>query len=206
MYWRLNRIQYPIYNLGPGKRIGIWVQGCSIRCKGCISPSLWTKSNGKWIDIERLVNQIVKIKDCYEGITISGGEPFDQYESLIAFSAYMKKKTDLTIYAFSGYTLREISDKHPEQLFMHYLDYLLDGRYLQQIHDNHNTRGSSNQALYRFQHGRPIQLESYFLSKRWSINLSLENQIFMSGIPKQNELNVLRNKLGDTGIHIGGYL
>jgi anaerobic ribonucleoside-triphosphate reductase activating protein len=28
----VNRIQLPVQNLGPGRRIGVWLQGCGRRC------------------------------------------------------------------------------------------------------------------------------------------------------------------------------
>ena len=33
----LSRMHFPVTTLGPGNRIGIWVQGCTIRCPGCVS-------------------------------------------------------------------------------------------------------------------------------------------------------------------------
>lgn len=205
MYWKLNRIQYPVYNLGPGTRIGIWVQGCSLKCRGCVSPSLWTSQNGKQIDIEYLVKQISAVQDCFDGITISGGEPFDQYQALIVFSAFIKKKTGLNIYSFSGYTLKELTKKFPDQLFMTYLDYLLDGRYMQKKHSNRNDRGSINQNLYKFENKRFFLQKDFFTSKRWSVNVSKDNQVFMSGIPRKNDLNKIKyhfNKLGIEMVYV----
>lgn len=202
MHWRLNRIQYPIYNLGKGKRIGIWVQGCSIRCKGCVNPSLWTTQNGNDVDIECLVQQITNIQNQFEGITISGGEPFDQYEALIAFSAFIKKKTKLNIYVFSGYSLEELKTKFNDRLFMRFIDFLMDGRYVADQHDNNNTRGSTNQKLYQFKNGAPILLDGYFESGRWSINLSEDNRMFMSGIPKDNDLSTIKEYLKNSGINM----
>ena len=37
----LSRLHFPVTTLGPGRRIGIWFQGCSIRCPGCISADTW---------------------------------------------------------------------------------------------------------------------------------------------------------------------
>ena len=37
---RIGRILYPIKALGPGTRIGIWVQGCPRECPGCANPEL----------------------------------------------------------------------------------------------------------------------------------------------------------------------
>lgn len=37
----LSRLHFPVTTLGPGRRIGVWFQGCSIRCAGCISRDTW---------------------------------------------------------------------------------------------------------------------------------------------------------------------
>ncbi|MCD4817168.1 MAG: radical SAM protein [Candidatus Cloacimonetes bacterium] len=201
MYWKLNRIQYPIYNLGSGKRIGIWVQGCSLHCVDCLSPSLWAFDNGKNVKVENLLNSIIDVADFFDGITISGGEPFEQYESLIAFCSFIKMKTKLTIFCFSGYILKEIKEKHADLLFMKYLDFLLDGRYIREKHENLNSRGSNNQNLYHFVDGNAILQKNNSFSKRWSLSVK-DNQVFMSGIPKENELNKIKKILEKEGIKL----
>lgn len=35
------RILYPVKVLGPGERIGIWMDGCEHGCIGCSNPELW---------------------------------------------------------------------------------------------------------------------------------------------------------------------
>lgn len=200
MYWRLNCIQYPVYNLGPGKRVGIWVQGCSLHCRGCVSKSLWPKEKGKDIEILKLAYAISKVKHSYDGITITGGEPFDQYESLMTFCALVKRTTNLNLYCFSGYMLTELVEKHPDRLFMKYLDFLMDGRYKQDNHDNKNVRGSTNQKLYQFVDGQPVALNTLFSSKAWSLAVSKDNQVFMAGIPKEGDLETVTRQLGRIGI------
>lgn len=37
----INKIHFPVSTLGFGQRLGIWFQGCSIRCPGCISRDTW---------------------------------------------------------------------------------------------------------------------------------------------------------------------
>jgi anaerobic ribonucleoside-triphosphate reductase activating protein len=200
MYWRLNCIQYPVYNLGPGKRVGVWVQGCSLHCLGCVSKSLWPKKKGNDIEILKLACAISEVKHSYDGITITGGEPFDQYESLITFCALVKRTTNLNLYCFSGYTLTELDEKHPDRLFMKYLDFLLDGQYKQDNHDNKNVRGSTNQKLYQFIDGQPVALNTLFFSKAWSLAVSKHNQVFMAGIPKEGDLRTITRQLGQIGI------
>jgi len=51
----INLIHYPIHTLGPGERIGVWTQGCSLRCKGCMSTHTWEFDNKYSVDIENLV-------------------------------------------------------------------------------------------------------------------------------------------------------
>lgn len=198
----MNRILYPIYNLGPGKRIGIWVQGCSLKCQGCISPSLWPENGGRKIEIEYLVHQIRKIQGHFDGITISGGEPFDQYDALIAFSTFIKKKTKLNVFVFSGYRLDELKNKFRDHLFMTSIDYLMDDRYRQELHDDTNTRGSGNQKLYHFQNNRPRLLEECFESSKWSVCITPDHKMFLSGIPKKNELNLIKTRLKNSGINM----
>ena len=202
MLWKLNRIQYPVYNLGKGKRIGIWVQGCSLVCRACVSKTLQTKTDGQEINIAQLVAEIVKVEQHFNGITITGGEPFQQYQQLIAFCAYLKQKTDLEIYVFSGFTLKELFHKFPDKLFLKFIDYLMDGRYEKNKHDNQNIRGSTNQNLYKFENGKAILQKNYFNSDKFSINVDEDNQVYLSGIPKYNELNQLSGYLNKTGINL----
>ena len=53
----VSRIHFPVTSLGPGKRIGIWFQGCSIRCPGCISMDTWAQDRGN-TTIEEVVSAI----------------------------------------------------------------------------------------------------------------------------------------------------
>jgi anaerobic ribonucleoside-triphosphate reductase activating protein len=202
MHWQLNRIQYPVYNLGKGERIGIWVQGCSLGCKGCISQTLQTKEGGQLIDIEALVTEITKVKDQFDGITITGGEPFQQYKELIAFCAYLKQLTNLEIYVFSGYYLNELVELFPDQLFTKYIDFLMDGRYLKEEHHNENSKGSANQTLYQFINNEAIKIKNGFSSNEFGLSINKDNRVYLSGIPKQNDLNRLKKYLTQTGIDI----
>ena len=68
---------------GPGMRFTLWVQGCSRRCKGCFNPQTWPLSGaGSYMSIKEIADLIPK--KGIEGITVSGGEPFDQADELEA--------------------------------------------------------------------------------------------------------------------------
>lgn len=200
MNWQLNKIQYPIYNLGPGKRIGIWVQGCNLGCRGCVNQTTWDKRGGKNVSVLDVFNWVAALEGDFDGITISGGEPFQQYEPLMAFLFLVKSRTKYDTYCFSGYCLDELDTLFPDKLFYRYLDYLVDGRYIAELHDNKNLKGSSNQTIYRFVDGVSVKQTGETSNNKWSVFLSESNQIYMAGIPKQKELEQLCSKLSETGI------
>jgi anaerobic ribonucleoside-triphosphate reductase activating protein len=200
MKWRLNKIQYPVYNLGEGKRIGIWVQGCNLHCKGCLNKTLWNKRGGRSVPVADLFNWVVSINENFDGITISGGEPFQQYEQLIVFMHLIKLKTNLTVHCFTGYYLSELEEIFPDKIFLKYIDILVDGRYIQEDHENMNLKGSSNQTIYRIIDEVAVVQEDIAASKKWSVNINDNGRIHMSGIPRKNELIKLCNDLAAAGI------
>ncbi len=200
MNWQLNKIQYPIYNLGEGKRIGIWVQGCNLGCKGCVNQTLWNTQGGKSISVVDVFNWVASIQNDFNGVTISGGEPFQQYEQLIAFLYLVKTKTKLSVHCFSGYYLYELIELFPDKLFQKYIDTLIDGRYIEAQHENSNLKGSTNQTHYRFIDGLAVKEGKREVSNKMSLKVGRDNQIYMAGIPKKNELQKLCNELSSVGI------
>ncbi len=202
MYWRLNRIQYPVYNLGRGKRIGIWTQGCSIGCENCISKSLWSVDGGRDISLNIIYDQILKAADDYDGLTITGGEPMDQYKPLMEFCKFIKSNTNMDILVYSGYTIKQIMGKYPDGLFMKYIDLLIDGPYYETSHSDSGDRGSSNQRLYEFKSGCPLEVKKPLSTGHWSVSVSDNSEVYMSGIPKKNEMKKIKKILEHKGIGI----
>jgi len=201
MDWQINKIQYPIYNLGQGKRIGIWVQGCSLMCTGCINQTIRDKNGGKSIDLRELFNWIVLKSEAFDGITITGGEPFEQYEQLIAFLHLIKTKTNLNVCCYTGYYLHELYGLHKDKLFSHYVDYLIDGRYVIKYHEDDNTKGSTNQSVYRFINRIPYYDETFAFDNKWSLKVTPESKIYMAGIPRSGEIEKICSDLKEQGVH-----
>lgn len=199
MNWQLNKIQFPVYNLGKGKRIGIWVQGCTLACYGCINEMIWSKKKGKAVAIYDLYQYILSISEDFDGITISGGEPFQQYEQLIAFSYLIKTRTKLNIHCFTGYEIKELEDLFPDKLFLQYIDSLVDGRYVKELHSNNNLVGSSNQKTYRIKNGKAKLSTRQKGSNKWSLSVTQDGNIYMTGIPKEKEIETIENHLSNIG-------
>ena len=184
MKWQINKIQYPIYNLGQNKRLGIWVQGCSLNCIGCINQNAWNHKDGESYDVLDLFNWLLLKAEAFEGITITGGEPFEQYEQLMAFLHLVKTKTRLDVCCYSGFYLHELYSKHPDKLFTKYIDYLIDGRYKDKLQENDNFKDASNQTNYKFINEIPFVEEICKFSSNWSLKVDQDCKIFLSDIPK----------------------
>jgi ATP-dependent Clp protease ATP-binding subunit ClpB len=75
---RINKAHYPVATLGPGTRVGIWFQGCTLACPGCLSRDTWEADEGTSLPLASLIAWIDGLEGPIDGVTISGGEPFQQ--------------------------------------------------------------------------------------------------------------------------------
>lgn len=144
---------YRIYHYstvdGPGRRSVVQVAGCSIRCAGCYVPETHERTNGKLTSIEEIIEEIDKNSGEHDGVTILGGEPFDQPESLLHLVEELKTKGyHLVIY--SGYTVENLLEQKSEIIngILVRTDLLIDGAFQRELAERAGEyRGSSNQRL-----------------------------------------------------------
>jgi anaerobic ribonucleoside-triphosphate reductase activating protein len=67
---------------GPGVRVSLFVSGCTHRCKGCHNPDGWEFSNGTKYTSETESEIIEALSKPYvKGLSLLGGEPYDQQDS-----------------------------------------------------------------------------------------------------------------------------
>ena len=147
----VNKAHFPVTVLGPGRRIGLWLQGCSIRCPNCISRDTWEQDPAKDIEIEQLLGWCKEISSSkLDGVTISGGEPFDQTDGLLELltqlHAWRREQTlDFDILCYSGYPFLKLKNKYPEILAL--LDAVISEPFVDHLPMTKVWRGSSNQHL-----------------------------------------------------------
>ena len=148
---QLNKAHWPVTVLGPGRRIGLWVQGCTIGCKGCVSQDTWPQDPTKAIAVRDLVAWCRRVAgDALDGVTISGGEPFEQPEGLRALLAGLRawrqsERLDFDLLCYSGYPLATLERKHAATLAL--LDAIIPEPYADRLPQGHVWRGSANQPL-----------------------------------------------------------
>jgi anaerobic ribonucleoside-triphosphate reductase activating protein len=76
---QLSRVHFPVTALGPGTRLGIWVQGCTLACPGCMSRDTWDGAGGRRETISNVADLWRAAREHgATGVTISGGEPAEQ--------------------------------------------------------------------------------------------------------------------------------
>ena len=93
------RILYPVQNLGPGNRLGIWVSGCGRDCPGCANPELRIKKPEHKMSLGTLVRIIHMLPTLPDAVTITGGEPFDQPEGLSELCRWLSANVSLGLHA-----------------------------------------------------------------------------------------------------------
>ncbi len=119
---------------GPGVRWAVWVQGCSIGCAGCCNPHTWEKSGGYTVAVSELIRQAAAAP--VEGITLLGGEPFDQANALadLATAARAEGRGVMTLTGYRFEVLRRGSQPGWAELLAA-TDLLVDGPYLEAQRD-----------------------------------------------------------------------
>lgn len=85
-----------------------------------------------------------------DGVTFSGGEPFEQARTLTRVIDHVRAERDLSVMSFSGYTLESLRayGTPAQQAYLDRLDLLVDGPYDRTRHSDLLWRGSSNQRIH----------------------------------------------------------
>ena len=140
----------------------IWTQGCGKGCRGCFNPETWNFEAGNWRAAIELANDVFKVNP--EGLTLTGGDPFEQPEALYEFLHFIDTSEDTDpddlklelpkgIICFTGYTLEEIFELpgvrgDAARACLDHIDLLIDGRFEEEQRVDHVLAGSSNQRFH----------------------------------------------------------
>lgn len=196
----LSRVHYPVTTLGPGRRLGIWFQGCSIRCPGCISVDTWAQGRGE-TGVGRLLAGVRPWLAEADGVTVSGGEPFDQPEALQALLGGLRAGFGGDILVYTGHPRARAAPRlpHIEDL----IDALISDPFDASADDTLPLRGSDNQRLHLL---TPLGRERFSGyddagAKPRALDLMVDGQgdLWFAGIPRRGDFARLRALLFQAG-------
>ncbi|QDV12771.1 anaerobic ribonucleotide reductase-activating protein [Rosistilla oblonga] len=195
----INRIHYPIHSLGFGARVGVWFQGCQIQCPGCISRDTW-ESGTNAIQLDELTQTLLPWTAAADGLTISGGEPFDQPDAVAALVKWWRTKNKGDVLLFSGYSAELLWDRYPAIVAQ--LDVLISEPYDAKQPQTQPLRGSDNQRMHLL---TPTAAQRYAnLDEAPTLDLCFDDDtVWIAGIPKPNAMAEIRRRLTAMGFAAG---
>jgi anaerobic ribonucleoside-triphosphate reductase activating protein len=141
---------------GTGFRVSLFVSGCGRKCPNCFNPEAQSPEFGKTFDEKAKKKIFAELEKPYcKGLSLLGGDPMsklsDNRKVVIEFCKEVKEKyPNKDIWMWSGYTYQELlSDDTSNEVFK-YIDYLVDGPYIEHMKDpSLKFRGSSNQRIIK---------------------------------------------------------
>lgn len=146
---RYNKIRKMDISNGPGVRVSIFVQGCTFNCKNCFNPETHDFNGGEEFT-DDTIEKVLSLceKDYVEGLSILGGEPMHpkNLEGVTKLAKKFKQKfPNKNLWAWTGFLFDNyLKDKE----ICKYLDVLVDGQYVDELHDpTLKWKGSSNQRV-----------------------------------------------------------
>lgn len=206
----LARVHYPVTVLGPGRRVGVWFQGCTIGCVGCMSQDTWDAGAGDRIAVGDLCDLVLAARadEGLDGVTISGGEPFQQPDGLLAFCAELRLRwPEADILVYSGYSFRRLRERHSTVLAL--VDAVIADPFVAGRTTELAWRGSANQSL----HVLSPSVEQRYAgaaarhatdppgepAARLQVTVD-EQAVWVTGIPRRGDLDRMRAGLLDKGL------
>lgn len=197
----VSRLHFPVTTLGPGRRVGVWFQGCNIRCPGCVSADTWGFEKGQ-TTVAKTLEVITAWLPQADGLTISGGEPFDQADALVALLAGLPLRPDQDILVYSGYPVEALSntlDRCEGRI-----DALISDPFIADAPQTLRLRGSDNQRLHLLtERGRRLfssyQTTAGTADRRLDVMFDDDGTVWLAGVPRQHDMVRLRHLLADEG-------
>ena len=175
---------------GPGARFAVWVQGCALRCPGCCNPHMFDPAGGEAVEMVDLLARLDAVRDRVEGVTLLGGEPFEQPGVLAPF-ARLARDRGLSVMAFTGHLLEDLRIDRPagaRELLAH-VDLLVDGPYRADLPERHRRwSGSANQRFHHLTGRYPPGVEAIApgeLERTIELRIGPDGRMERSGWPEE---------------------
>ncbi len=208
MKLNISRLHFPVTALGPGQRAGLWVQGCTLACPGCVSRDTWDDTAGTTLDVDGIAEWLAALcaAETVDGLTISGGEPTEQCAGLHALLTAVNDLRDNgsftgDVLCYTGLDEDAFLSAAPWAPVL--IDAVITGRFEITQPTALLWRGSANQRLLpltgrgRARYGHLV--EATCENPPLQVTVS-EGQVWMIGIPRRGDLQKLEAALRAEGV------
>ena len=91
---------------GPGLRAVVFLQGCTLACRGCFNPETHSFA-GTEVTVDAVADKVIRAHKEHgvEGVTFTGGEPMQQAPALLELIQTLHQQVpSLSFGLFSGYS------------------------------------------------------------------------------------------------------
>jgi anaerobic ribonucleoside-triphosphate reductase activating protein len=176
-----------------------------------VSQDTWASDPAKSIAVKDLLAWCRRVAaEGFDGVTISGGEPFDQPDGLKALLEGLhrwrrKASLDFDVLCYSGYPLKTLQREHSRLLDL--LDAVVPEPYADALPLTHVWRGSGNQPLVPLsERGRARYTEYVDATAETAgkhMQVAVEGgRVWMIGIPERGDMARLEALCRSRGLEL----
>lgn len=190
MMLRYSGLTYGSLVNGPGVRNVLHLQGCTIGCKGCFNTHTWSHSGGKTDSIYKLSHALMK--NSPDGVSISGGEPTEQWDQLRGMLMEChKREPGLDVLMFTGLTRNQLTSSGIlEEAFKQYylssalISTIVCGPYDRERPSEKYLLGSENQEILTWDNKDIVEK-----GPRVEVQISRDGKTVVTGFPGKEAIN-----------------
>lgn len=151
--------------------------------------------------VDEVVAEVLRLVDEYDldGLTISGGEPFQQAEPVAELIESVRRSKDLDVVVFTGYEAGVASRRSPRLARL--VDILVAGRYDRARPSDRPLLASANQVI------ATSELGAARLAEVTSARIQVAadgGDLFVVGLPQPGDLDRLHEALESRGVALAG--
>jgi len=167
-----------------------------------VNRDTWDLASCRGIEAGEFLQSIDGWLQAADGITISGGEPFDQPEALTEFLKLFRKVFSGDVLTYSGYPHQRLFTDHAETL--KFIDVLISEPFDSAAGQTLALRGSDNQRIFLLTDLARARYPSNIDRQVWGSERRLDvavtgDEVWMAGIPRFGDMARFRDQLAERG-------
>lgn len=137
-----------------------------------------------------------------DGLSISGGEPFEQPDQVASLVDVLREKLDVSVLAYTGFRLERLRRQPAAKALLGRIDMLMDGPFVEGLPTEKPWRGSDNQRLHLLsERARQTVMEETDW-RQIQLQPLADGSVRLIGIPKRGDLERLRIALSGKGLRL----